>query len=47
MACTVKDSDVLRFAVGDRVQCRAKGGWLPGAVIKVLGPPLFLICMRM
>eukprot|EP00291_Cryptomonas_curvata_P008762 CAMPEP_0172179622 /NCGR_PEP_ID=MMETSP1050-20130122/16728_1 /TAXON_ID=233186 /ORGANISM="Cryptomonas curvata, Strain CCAP979/52" /LENGTH=297 /DNA_ID=CAMNT_0012852541 /DNA_START=1 /DNA_END=894 /DNA_ORIENTATION=- len=35
MACTVKDSDRLRFAVGDRVQCRARGGWLAGTVTKV------------
>ena len=37
MACTVKDSDRLRFAVGDRVQCNARGGWLPGIVTKVPG----------
>jgi hypothetical protein len=41
MACTVKDSDTLRFAVGDRVQCRAipgvrKGDWTHGKVEQVL-----------
>ena len=36
MACTVKDSDRLRFDVGSRVQCNVTDGWLPGTVIKVL-----------
>ncbi len=36
MACAVRDSDTLRFAVGDRVQCRIRtGGWVNGIVEKV------------
>ncbi len=50
MACAVRDSDTLRFAVGDRVLCRSggwangripgvrKGDWASGTVEKVLPP---------
>ncbi len=31
MACAVRDSDTLRFAVGDRVLCRS-GGWASGKI---------------
>jgi hypothetical protein len=40
MACAVRDSDTLRFAVGDRVQCRVRtGGWVNGTVEKVRTRP--------
>ncbi len=40
MACAVKDSDTLRFAVGDRVQCRVDNRWSAGEVLRVRPPPL-------
>ena len=38
MACAVKDSDTLRFAVGDRVQCRVDDRWVTGEVVRVRLP---------
>ncbi len=35
MACAVKDTDTLRFAVGERVQCRVDDRWAAGEVVKV------------
>ena len=39
MACVVKDSDRLRFAVGDRVRCNIGDGptWATGKVLRVSG----------
>eukprot|EP00291_Cryptomonas_curvata_P000769 CAMPEP_0172183080 /NCGR_PEP_ID=MMETSP1050-20130122/18776_1 /TAXON_ID=233186 /ORGANISM="Cryptomonas curvata, Strain CCAP979/52" /LENGTH=128 /DNA_ID=CAMNT_0012856637 /DNA_START=304 /DNA_END=691 /DNA_ORIENTATION=+ len=35
LACAVKDSDTLRFAVGGRVQCRVDNRWAAGEVVKL------------